>query len=69
MLCAHESQRNWLMAHHGMDEYIQSMREFGRRQGCKINGDYAEGFRQHLGHGFAQDNLLKTELTHLVHTL
>lgn len=69
MLCAHESQRNWLMSHHGMDEYTQAMREFGRQQGGRINCDYAEGFRQHLGHGFHQDDLLKNELNDLVYTV
>ncbi len=58
MLACHESQRNWLMAHHKMDEYILSMKRFGEQRGKEINRKYAEGFRQHLGHGFPQENIL-----------
>ena len=28
MLGCHASQRDWLRAHHGMDEYIESMRRW-----------------------------------------
>ena len=66
MLCCHKSQRDWLMAHNGMDEYIQSMKEFAAKRGKKIKCNYAEGFRQHLGHGYPQDNILKKELSNLV---
>jgi len=59
MLSCHESQRNWLLAHHKMDEYILSMKRFSEERGKAINIFYAEGFRQHLGHGFPHDNLLK----------
>jgi len=69
MLGCHESQRAWLMAHHGMDEYTESMIRFARQRG-KLGGcKYAEGFRQHLGHGYPQDNILKTELNGLVHEI
>ena len=30
MLACHASQRDWLLAHHGIDEYLESMR--GRRR-------------------------------------
>ena len=63
MLCCHKSQRDWLMAHHGVDEYIRSMKEFASKRGKKIKCDYAEGFRQHLGHSYPQDNILKKEFT------
>ena len=59
MLACHASQRNWLLKHHKMDEYIISMKQFGQLRGEEINREYAEGFRQHLGHGFPQDNALK----------
>jgi len=68
MLCCHESQRNWLMAHHGMDEYVEQMKVFGRERGGLIGVEFAEGFRQHLGHAYPQDNLLKAELGDQVHT-
>lgn len=68
MLCCHESQRNWLLAHHGGDEYTNQMRKLGQKRGCPIGVEYAEGFRQHLGHAYPQDNILKAELGDLVHT-
>lgn len=58
MLGCHESQRNWLRQHHQMDEYIDSMERFSRARGEEAKTRYAEGFRQHLGHGFPQENLL-----------
>jgi len=58
MLSCHASQRNWLLKHHKMDEYIISMKQFGKLRGKEINAEYAEGFRQHLGHGFPQENIL-----------
>ena len=67
MLCSHASQRNWLLAHHGLDEYILSMKEFAQKRGKEIGAKYAEGFRMHLGHAFPHDNILKTELGSLVH--
>ncbi len=69
MLCCHESQRHWLMTHHGMDEYVNMMKKAGRERGRQIKSEYAEGFRQHLGHAYPQDNILKAELGDLVHTL
>ena len=69
MLCCHESQRHWLMTHHGMDEYVNMMKESGQKRGREINSDYAEGFRQHLGHAYPQDNILKAELDDLVHIM
>ena len=66
MLGCHESQRNWLLQHHKMDEYILAMKRFGELRGKEINVQYAEGFRQHLGHGFPQDNVLKEILGDLV---
>lgn len=62
MLACHESQREWLLAHHGMDEYTESVKRMAQRRGSEIGVDYAEGFRQHLGHGYPHDNLLKTVL-------
>ncbi len=59
MLACHASQREWLRAHHGMDEYIEAMKRMGEEEGHRINKRYAEGFRQHLGHGYPQDDLLK----------
>ena len=66
MLACHESQRNWLLTHHNMDEYILSMKRFAAQRGKEIGTSYAEGFRQHLGHGHPQNNILKEILGNLV---
>lgn len=58
MLACHASQREWLQKHHGMDQYLVAMRQQGEMTGKKISVSYAEGFRQHLGHAYPQDNLL-----------
>jgi len=70
MLAAHRSQREWLRAQHGMDEYLESMRKWGSYRGDEaellrsMGGAptqrivYAETFRQHLGHAYPQDNIV-----------
>jgi len=58
MLTAHASQRDWLLKHHGMDQYLLSMRNFAAHQGKEIGVEAAEGFRQHLGHSYPQNNIL-----------
>lgn len=57
MLAAHASQREWLLKHHGMDQYLESMRAWGKERG-QGKAAFAEGFRQHLGHSYPQGNLL-----------
>jgi LmbE family N-acetylglucosaminyl deacetylase len=66
MLASHESQRNWLLTHHKVDEYILAMKRFARQRGMEAGVEYAEGFRQHLGHGFPQENILHDVLGDLV---
>jgi LmbE family N-acetylglucosaminyl deacetylase len=58
MLSRHASQRNWLLKHHGMDQYVQAMRDWSAARGRECGVAHAEGFRQHLGHSYPQDNLL-----------
>ncbi|MEI6680471.1 MAG: PIG-L family deacetylase [Mariniphaga sp.] len=58
-LACHASQREWLRKHHKMDQYIVAMKQFAEKRGKEINTGYGEGFRQHLGHGYPQDNILK----------
>lgn len=58
MLECHKSQREWLRQHHGMDKYIISMKRQAESRGNSIRVPYAEGFRQHLGHAYPQNNLL-----------
>ena len=59
MLACHKSQRSWLLAHHKIDEYILSMKRYAENRGREINTRYAEGYRQHLGHSYPQNNILK----------
>jgi len=59
MLACHESQRSWLKAQHGMDQYLESMRQWSRKRGSEVGVKYAEPFRQHKGHPFPQDNILQ----------
>ncbi len=65
MLACHESQQSWLSSHQD-SEYIIAMKRFSAKRGKEINSSYAEGFRQHLGHGYPPDNILKEILGDLV---
>lgn len=58
MLAAHASQREWLRAHHGMDEYIEAMKRHGIQRGEQAGVQYAEAFVQHRGHGYPHDDVL-----------
>lgn len=58
MLAAHASQRDWLLKHHGMDHYLLAMRDWSERRGREAGVAFAEGFRQHRGHGYPQENVL-----------
>lgn len=62
MLACHASQRDWLRKHHGVDEYIESTRRWSESRGVIAGCKHAEGFRQHLGHGYPQDDLLAKTL-------
>jgi LmbE family N-acetylglucosaminyl deacetylase len=57
-LAAHASQRDWLRAHHGMDEYLDMMVRHGRKRGEQAGVAYAEAFVQHRGHAYPHDDLL-----------
>jgi LmbE family N-acetylglucosaminyl deacetylase len=58
MLSFHASQREWLRAHHGMDEYIDAMQRHGQWRGRQIGRAYAEAFVQHRGHAYPDDDML-----------
>jgi LmbE family N-acetylglucosaminyl deacetylase len=58
MLARHASQREWLLKHHGMDQYIAAMKHWSAERGRSIGVAFGEGFRQHLGHSYPQDNVL-----------
>ena len=59
MLACHASQREWLRAHHGMDEYLDTMRRHSEFRGSRIGTRAAEGFVQHRGHPYPDNDLLK----------
>ncbi len=65
MLSCHKSQQSWLLSHQE-SEYILAMKSFSELRGKQIQRAYAEGFRQHLGHGYPHNNLLKDVLGDLV---
>lgn len=58
MLACHASQREWLRAHHGMDEYMEAMRRHTAMRGRRVNAPYAEAFVQHRGHAYPRNDLL-----------
>jgi hypothetical protein len=72
MLSCHKSQREWLRAQHGMDEYVESMRRWSRalgRQASAVSGgtiEFAEAYRQHRGHAYPSDPILSTLLGNVV---
>jgi hypothetical protein len=41
-----------------MDEYIESMKRMSAQRGKEAGTGYAEGFTQHRGHPYPQDDLL-----------
>jgi LmbE family N-acetylglucosaminyl deacetylase len=67
MLARHASQREWLLQQHGMDHYVNAMRDWSARRGGEAGVAYAEAFRQHLGHAYPQTNLL-AELLGVIET-
>ncbi|NWG14287.1 MAG: PIG-L family deacetylase [Acidobacteria bacterium] len=62
MLSMHRSQREWLQRHHGIDEYLNRMAAWAQAYGRECNFAYAEGLRQHLGHGYPHDPVIQSAL-------
>jgi LmbE family N-acetylglucosaminyl deacetylase len=58
MLAAHVSQREWLRAHHHMDEYLEAMRRHATMRGNQVGSPAAEAFVQHRGHAYPRNDLL-----------
>ncbi len=52
LLACHESQREWLRAQHGIDEYLDAMERWTQGRGKIAGVAYAEGFRQYTGHPY-----------------
>jgi 4-oxalomesaconate hydratase len=61
MLACHASQREWLRAHHGMDEYLDAVERHDRLRAADAiqpGHEFAEAFTQHRGHAYPQEDLL-----------
>jgi LmbE family N-acetylglucosaminyl deacetylase len=58
LLACHASQRQWLRAHHGMDEYLDAMRRHSSLRGLAIGAAFGEAFVQHRGHAYPHTDLL-----------
>jgi LmbE family N-acetylglucosaminyl deacetylase len=69
MLCAHASQREWLQAHYGIDEYTRLLDDWSTRRGRSIGAARGEGFRQHKGYGYPATCLLTEELGDQLHVV
>ncbi len=65
-LACHESQREWLRAHHGEEDYLATGERLARLHGARAGVEFAEGFRQHLGHGYPQRDVLAEALREFV---
>lgn len=59
MLAEHASQREWLRAQHGMDDYLLTMERWTRAQGRRAGVTFAEGFRHYKGHPYPESPLLE----------
>jgi hypothetical protein len=66
MLACHKSQRDLLLELHDMDNYIETMKKTARVYGVLSGCSYAEGFNQHLGNAYPQNNIIKDILKDLV---
>jgi N-acetylglucosamine malate deacetylase 1 len=62
MLAAHASQRDWLLKHHGMDDYMLQMERWTRSAGAMAGVAFAEGFRRYKGHPYPESPLLENLL-------
>ncbi|MFQ5804830.1 MAG: PIG-L deacetylase family protein [Phycisphaerae bacterium] len=58
MLARHASQREWLRAHHDMDEYVESMKRHAAERGREAGVAAAEAFVQQRGATYPANDLL-----------
>jgi LmbE family N-acetylglucosaminyl deacetylase len=59
MLSKHESQRQWLLDHHGIDDYLNMMERWTRERGRQAGVEFGEGFRRYKGHPYPETPLLE----------
>ncbi|MHB9025378.1 MAG: PIG-L deacetylase family protein [Armatimonadota bacterium] len=65
-LACHASQRDWLRRQHGVDQYIEQMREWDAEAGQLAGVPYAEGFLMHKGHAYPQTPLIEETLAEYI---
>jgi LmbE family N-acetylglucosaminyl deacetylase len=65
-LACHESQRAWLQFQQALRDLDDPLRQMAARAGELGGFTWGEGFRQHLGAAFPQENLLASLLGELV---
>jgi hypothetical protein len=66
MLACHESQRAWVQFQQSIPELHEPLRQMAAGAGKLAGFEWGEGFRQHLGQGYPQGNLLADLLGGLV---
>ena len=66
MLAEHASQREWLRAQHGMDDYLLTMERWTREQGRRAGVVFAEGFRHYRIHPYPDTPLLEQLLEQVI---
>lgn len=59
MFACHESQRQWLMEHHGVDNFLEELEAWTIARGALAGVQYAEGFRQYRIHPYPVNPLLQ----------
>jgi LmbE family N-acetylglucosaminyl deacetylase len=67
MLACHTSQREWLRSYHRLDEYLDRMTAWAASYGHECGCAYAEGFRQHVGHGYPREPIMQGLLATYLH--
>ena len=66
MLAEHSSQREWLLAQHGIDDYLLTMERWTSEAGRRAGVVFAEGFRHYKGHPYPRTPLLEQLLGHVI---
>ncbi|MFN7922169.1 MAG: PIG-L family deacetylase [Bryobacteraceae bacterium] len=56
---AHDSQRQWLKEHHGMDDYLETMEKWSAQVGKYAGFAFGEGFRHYKMHPYPVTPLLE----------
>ena len=68
MLAEHGSQRQWLLKHHGIDDYLAMTERWTREAGRRAGVEYAEGFLHYKGHPYPISPLLEELLSNVRQT-